>query len=199
MKKKGVFVTIFFGAILLSSTIAIAIPGMDPEMINPEITITGTPADNFPDDQRTTFCSSGGDAKSTDYVKEYLIPTECSNPLSITSDYDGNVWFAQTNTGNLGKFDPITETFTEFDNPTWPDGGRSMMWGIDYAPDGSVWFTDETYDSIWKFSTLTEEYERLSYPSDGNSLPQKLRIDGSHIIVNDFTGNKAYNFRCCSF
>ena len=43
MKKKGVFVTIFFGAILLSSTIAIAIPGMDPEMINPEITITGTP------------------------------------------------------------------------------------------------------------------------------------------------------------
>ena len=190
MKKKGVFVTIFFGAILLSSTIAIAIPGMDPEMINPEITITGTPADNFPDDQRTTFCSSGGDAKSTDYVKEYLIPTECSNPLSITSDYDGNVWFAQTNTGNLGKFDPITETFTEFDNPTWPDGGRSMMWGIDYAPDGSVWFTDETYDSIWKFSTIDEQYERLSYPSDGNSLPQKLRIDGSQIIVNDFTGNK---------
>ena len=65
-----------------------------------------------------------------------------------------------------------------------------MMWGIDYAPDGSVWFTDETYDSVWKFSTLDEEYERLSYPSDGNSLPQKLRIDGSQIIVNDFTGNK---------
>ena len=51
--------------------------------------------------------------------------------------------FTETNTGNIGKFDPITETFTEFDNPTWPDGGRSMMWGIDYAPDGSVWFTDE--------------------------------------------------------
>ena len=65
-----------------------------------------------------------------------------------------------------------------------------MMWGIDYAPDGSVWFTDETYDSVWKFSTLTEEYERLSYPSEGNTLPQKLRIDGSQIIINDFTGNK---------
>ena len=122
---------------------------------------------------------------------EYLIPTECTNPLAIVSDYDGNVWFTETNTGNIGKFDPITETFTEFDNPTWPDGGRSMMWGIDYAPDGfSVWFTDETYDSIWKFSTIDEQYERLSYPSDGDSLPQKLRIDGSQIIVNDFTGNK---------
>ena len=190
MKKKGVFVTIFFGVILLSSTIAIAIPGMEPEMDAPDITLTGTPSDNFPDDQRTTFCSSGGDAMSTDYVTEYLIPTECTNPLAIVSDYDGNVWFTETNTGNIGKFDPITETFTEFDNPTWPDGGRSMMWGIDYAPDGSVWFTDETYDSIWKFSTIDEQYERLSYPSDGDSLPQKLRIDGSQIIVNDFTGNK---------
>ena len=80
MKKKGVFVTIFFGVILLSSTIAIAIPGVDPGMDTPDITLTGTPADNFPDDQRTTFCSSGGDAKSTDYVQEYLIPTECTNP-----------------------------------------------------------------------------------------------------------------------
>ena len=65
-----------------------------------------------------------------------------------------------------------------------------MMWGIDYAPDGSVWFTDETYDSVWKFSTIDEQYERLSYPSEGDSLPQKLRIDGSQIIINDFTGNK---------
>ena len=80
MKKKGVFVTVFFGAILLSSTIAIAIPGMEPEMENPEITLTGTPADNFPDDQRTTFCSSGGDAKSTDYVTEYLIPANQALP-----------------------------------------------------------------------------------------------------------------------
>jgi virginiamycin B lyase len=191
MKKKGVFVTIFFGAILLSSTIAIAIPGMEPEIDNPEITITGTPADNFPDDQRSTFCSSGGDAKSTDYVNEYLIPTECSSPLAIVSDYDGNVWFAETNTGNLGKFDPISEKFTEYDNPTWPDGARSMMWGMDYAPDGSVWFTDETYDSVWKFSTIDEQYERLSYPtSGGDSLPQKLIIEGSQIIINDFTGNK---------
>ena len=186
----------FLGGLMLTSGVLIAIPGFDEEvdyaaMNDPEVTITGTPADNFPDDQRTTFCSSGGDAKSTKYVTEYLIPTECTNPLAITSDYDGNAWFVETNTGNLAKFDPITETFTEYDNPTWPNGGRSMMWGIDYAPDGSVWFTDETYDSIWKFSTIDEKYERLSYPtSGGDSLPQRLTIEGSQIIINDFTGNK---------
>ena len=197
MKKqtKGILAFAFLGGLMLTSGVLIAIPGFDEEvdyaaMNDPEVTITGTPADNFPDDQRTTFCSSGGDAKSTKYVTEYLIPTECTNPLAITSDYDGNAWFVETNTGNLAKFDPLTETFTEYDNPTWPNGGRSMMWGIDYAPDGSVWFTDETYDSIWKFSTLDEQYDRLSYPSDDNSLPQKLRIEGSQIIINDFTGNK---------
>ena len=52
------------------------------------------------------------------------------------------------------------------------------------------WITDEAYDSVWKFSTINEKYERLGYPSEGNSLPQKLQIYGSQIIINDFTGNK---------
>ncbi|MGB1378413.1 MAG: lyase [Nitrosopumilus sp.] len=197
MKKqtKGILAFAFLGGIMLTSGVLIAIPGYDEDvdyaaMNDPEVTITGTPADNYPDVERSQFCSSDKIAKSTKFVQEFIIPTECTMPLAITSDYDGNVWFAQTNTGNLAKFDTITQTFTEFENPTWPDGARSMMWGIDYAPDGSVWFTDETYDSVWKFSTLDEEYERLSYPSEGNTLPQKLRIDGSQIIINDFTGNK---------
>ena len=180
---------LFFGGIMVTSGFGLQsmmLPGPDD---NPEVTITGTPADNFPDEQRDQFCGSS-DAKSTKYVKEFSIPTECTNPLAVVTDYDGNVWFTETNTGNLAKFDPITETFTEYDNPLWPQGGRSMMWGVDYAPDGSVWFTDESYPSVWKFSTLDETYERLSYPSEGNSLPQKLKVDGSQIIINDFTGNK---------
>ncbi len=190
MNKKGLLVVLFFGGIMVTSGFGLQsmmLPSPDDE--NSEITITGTPADNFPDAQRAQFCGSSI-AKSTDYIQEYSIPTSCTNPLAITTDYDGNVWFTQTNTGNLAKFDPITETFTEYDNPSWPEGGRSMMWGIDYAPDGSVWYTDETYDSVWKFSTIDEKYVRLAYPSEGNSLPQKLQVDGSQIIINDFTGNK---------
>ena len=189
MKKMGLVVAIFFGAILLTSTVVIALPGlMKPLSNDPNITFTGTPADNYPDDQRPQYCGTG-DAKSTTYVKEYKIPTECTNPLAITTDYDGNVWFAQSNTGNIVKFDPITESFTEFENPAWPDGGRSMMWGMDYSPDGSIWYTDEIFDSIWKFSTLDESYGRLAYPAeDANAMPQKLEVFGSDLIFNDFTG-----------
>ena len=189
MKKKGLIVVVFFGGIMVTSGFGLQSMMSPPPSDNPDFTITGTPADNFPDDQRAQFCGSGN-AKSTDYVREFSIPTPCTNPLAIVTDYDGNVWFTQTNTGNLAKFDPSTEKFTEYDNPSWPPGGRSMMWGIDYAPDGSVWFTDEAYDSVWKFSTIVEQYERINYPAEGNSLPQKLQIYGSQIIINDFTGNK---------
>ncbi len=190
MNKKGLLVVLFFGVIMVTSGFGLhSIVPDSPQDESDTLTITGTPADNFPDDQRAQFCGSSN-AKSTGYVQEFSIPTLCTNPLAIVTDYDGNVWFTETNTGNLAKFDPSTETFTEYDNLQWPSGARSMMWGIDYAPDGSIWYTDESYDSIWKFSTLDEKYERLSYPSEGNSLPQKLRIDGSQIIINDFTGNK---------
>ena len=156
------------------------------------------------------FCSANELAGSNEHVKEYKIPTACTQPLAITVDHNGIVWFAQTNTGKVAKFDPLTETFTEYDNSVWknvekifiataiennvePTKLRSMMWGIDYFPDGSVWFTDEATDAIWKFSIADESYNRITYSQTDetrSSLPQKLVIEGSKIIINDFTGGR---------
>ena len=195
MKKqtKGIIAVISFGSLLMFWAAAASVPSIIPPEPGMEITETGTPADNFPDAQRAQFCSSG-DAKSNTYVTEYKIPTECTMPLAIVTDPQGNVWFTQTNTGKVAKFNPLTETFTEYENPTWPPDGssfaRSMMWGIDYSPDGSLLFTDEAFDLVWKFSIQDESYSRISFPSEGNSLPQKLEVVGSQIIINDFLGNK---------
>ena len=163
--------------------------------------------------EKLQFCSTNDEPLSNEYVKEYQIPTACTQPLAITVDHNGNVWFAETNTGNIAKFDPLTETFTEYNNTAWdeiekifivaalennaqPTKLRSMMWGIEYFPDGSVWFTDEATDAIWKFTIDEETYDRISYTAaDDNTrvadaLPQKLVIDGSKIIINDFTGGR---------
>ena len=161
-------------------------------------------------DELSQFCSTNEQAMSNVYVQEYKIPTKCTQPLAITVDPSGLVWFVETNTGNVVKFDPTTEMFTEYDNLVWknvekifvaaaidnnvePTKLRSMMWGIDYFPDGSIWFTDETTDAIWKFSIDDESYNRISYSQtvlDKASLPQKLVIEGSKIIINDFTGGR---------
>ncbi|MDP2667936.1 MAG: lyase [Nitrosopumilaceae archaeon] len=187
-KTKGLIVAAFFGIILVTSTVTLAVPNLLPPPED-ESTVTGTPADNFDDEQRAQFCGSE-DAKSNTYIREYEIPTKCTQPLAITTDPDGNVWFAQVNTGKIAKFDPNTESFTEYENPEWPQMARSMMWGIAYSPDGSLWFTDEAHDSVWKFSIEDGKYYRHGYPSAGDALPQRLEIAGSQIIINDFTGNK---------
>ena len=171
-------------------------------------------------DQLLQFCSANELAMSNEYVKEYKIPTACTQPLAITVDHNGIVWFAQTNTGKVAKFNPQTEKFTEYDNPVWeeleksfiisaiennitPMKLRSMMWGMDAFPDGSVWHTsripiqaedDNVYfiGVLWKFSTDTKSYNLIPYSQEGNynSLPQKLSLVGSKIIINDFTGGK---------
>lgn len=195
MKKqtKGIIFTVIFGGGLLFWATAASLPNIAPPEGDEQVTTTGTPADNFPDSKREQYCGIGS-AKSNQFVKEYKIPTPCTQPLAITTDSFGNVWFAQVNTGNVAKFDPSSETFTEYDNPFWPDKGRSMMWGIDYSADGSLWFTDESFDTIWKFMSQEERYQPLQFPARNDSLPQKLLVDGSRIIVNDFTGNKLVIF-----
>jgi len=185
MNKKYFVLLAVIGVMLIS--VMFAIPNLIPTETN--MTLTGTPADNFPEEQRSKFCGTGN-AKSNNYVKEYKIPTDCTLPQAIITDPEGNIWLVESNTGNLAKFDPVLESFTEYENSLWPKTEHSMMWGMDYAPDGTIWFTDEKYYSVWKFNIQDEEYQRFSFPSEDNFFPQQLEVHGSQLIINDFKGNK---------
>ena len=223
-RKKGILFFAVVAGIMLTSAVTLAVnpaQWLDDSSDFDEITTEELDAFDldalgldlelgYSGDQLSQFCSANELAGSNEHVKEYKIPTPCTQPLAITVDHNGIVWFAQTNTGNVAKFDPLTETFTEYDNSVWknvekifiasaiennvePTKLRSMMWGIDYFPDGSVWFTDEATDAIWKFSIDDESYNRISYSQTDeskSSLPQKLVIEGSKIIINDFTGGR---------
>ena len=186
MNKKYFILSTVVGGIMLI-LIIFTIQNLIPSEMN--VTLTGTPADNFSEEQRSKFCGTGN-AKSNDYVKEYKIPTDCTLPQAITTDEFGNIWFVESNTGSVAKFDPILESFTEYENPFWPKSEHSMMWGMDYAPDGTIWFTEEKYNSVWKFNIQDEEYQRFSFPSEDNYYPQRLKINGSQLIINDFKGNR---------
>ncbi len=187
---KGLIVAAFFGVILLTSTLALALnSGSSPQDPLTKSTITGTPADNFADLDRPKFCGTS-EPKSTAYVTEFRIPTDCTLPLAITTDDLGMVYFVQTNTGKVAKFDPTTEYFVEYPNPDWPATGRTMSWGIDYSYDGNVWYTDDTFNSLWKFSTSDGTYERVGFPTKEDSLPQKIRALGNQLIINDFYEGK---------
>jgi len=212
-RTKGIIFFAFVGGIMLASGVTIAIPSSFFE--NSDTTLDSLDdieldsLDYF-GDQRLQFCGVNDKAKSNSYVKEYKIPTPCTQPLAITTVPDGTVWFAQTNTGMIAKFDPSSETFTQYPNSDWdrlqtvwieeallqnvlPIKLRSMMWGMDYSPDGSIWYTDGDNGAIWKFLLSDESYHVLSFPREDDSeqvFPQRLEVDGSRIIINDLFGSK---------
>ncbi len=187
---------ISFMAIFIISTVSVAFLGggrvARPASTTAERTITGTPADNYKNKDRPTFCETGP-AKSNKYITEFKIPTACTQPLAIMVDSSGSVWFTESNTGNLGKFDPSSKSFQEFTNPQWQSGEKSMMWGLGTAQDGNIWITDSQHSLVWKFNPSDKSYQRFAFPqsnsSDG-SFPQMLLIDGKNAYINDFTGRK---------
>ena len=212
-RTKGIIFFAFVGGIMLASGVTIAIPSSFFENSDTALdSLEDIDLDSldYVGDQRLQFCGVNDKAKSNSYVKEYKIPTPCTQPLAITTEPDGTVWFAQTNTGMIAKFDPSSETFTQYKNPDWerlqtawieeaekqnalPIKLRSMMWGMDYSPDGSIWYTDGDNGAIWKFLLSDESYHVLSFPRSDDSeqvFPQKLAVDGSRIIVNDLFGSK---------
>jgi len=186
-----------FMAIFIVSTVSVAFLGggrvpTQPTTNSTGTTITGTPADNYPDAKRATFCETGP-AKSTRYITEFKIPTACTQPLGIMTDSSGAVWFTESNTGNIGKFDLTSKSFQEFPNVQWQKGEKSMMWGIGTAQDGNIWITDSQHNLVWKFNPSDKSYQRFAFPKSDTSegsFPQMLLIDGKNAYINDFTGKK---------
>lgn len=69
-------------------------------------------------------------------VTEFATPTAISSPLGITQGPDGNLWFAQYNSGAIGRITP-NGTITEFPLPA----GAYEPSDVHGGPDGNVWFT----------------------------------------------------------
>src|SRR5256885_2472914 len=105
-----IIMAIGFAAIMVgSSTVALfgGFGSQKNQAQSIDTTITNTPADNYKDKDRPTFCETS-DAKSNKYITEFKVPTACTQPLAITTDYNGNVWFTESNTGKISKFEPST-------------------------------------------------------------------------------------------
>lgn len=154
------------------------------------VELTGTPADKYEPHERDQHCG-GSDTKSNQYIQEFEIPTPCTQPSSITTDSEGKIWFAQSNTGNIAMFDPVTEEFTEYQNENRDTEKTTMMWGIQHTQDDEIWFTDDGSGSLWKFSIPEKTYSEFEFPAKTKKpFPQKIELHNDNFMINDFTGNQ---------
>src|SRR5690242_20175880 len=73
-------------------------------------------------------------------------------PLAITKGPDGNIWFADQQTGKIGKIDPTSHQITF--PPNQPAASSSPS-GITTGPDGNIWFTETALAQIGMINVAT--------------------------------------------
>src|SRR5689334_10280839 len=87
-------------------------------------------------------------------IFEFPVPTAGSGPVGITAGPDGNLWFTENATNQVGRITP-SGSVQEFPIPT----SGSDPAGITVGPDGNLWFTEFFGDKIGRITpagVLTE-------------------------------------------
>jgi streptogramin lyase len=89
-------------------------------------------------------------------VNEYsLLPAENNNtnsePLAIVSGPDGNLWFTDLGTSEIGKITPAGQ-ITMYTSGLTPNSSPE---GITTGPDGNLWFVETGADKIGRIDPST--------------------------------------------
>ncbi len=75
--------------------------------------------------------------RETKVVNTYPIPTPNSFPYGIVTDKFDNIWIAEFHGSKIAKFDPKTNTYTEYQPPTQP----ALIRRLNLDSDGqTIWF-----------------------------------------------------------
>lgn len=134
------------------------------------------------------------------YIDEYVVPTPKSAPLALTVDKNGIVWFTESNSSKLGRFDPANKTFKEYSVP-----GVGDMWGVTLDHRGYVWLTQYFgkgsvnpggtivpggHGRLLSFNPATGNFTIVDIPTVG-SFPFRLITDEQdRVWFTELLGNK---------
>jgi streptogramin lyase len=98
-------------------------------------------------------------------ITEY--PTVGGTPNGITAGADGNLWFAESNSGGkIGRITPKTGIIVEF------AGFSGRPFWITTGPDGNLWITEMDASKIGTMNLLTGVMTEFSTPTAGASPDQ---------------------------
>ncbi len=117
----------------------------------------------------SAFSTATNQAKATGQITEYSLS---GRPEGIAAGPDGNLWFADPLTNEIGKI-TTSGVVTEYAVPkeSYPDA-------IAAGPDGNLWFTDELSNKIGKITTSGTITE-YSLPSGSEPIGITAGPDGN--------------------
>ena len=139
-----------------------------------------------------------GHIDANDTITRYAIappsgaPNRTAQPLGLTSEPDGTIWFAESGFGSIGRREPDGK-FSIF-YPT--DDSEGYPVDVTTAPDGKIWYvTDEDavgrlFDkpSPLRFPAAPLSFLRLSYSTDQDQMSElAFSADGTLWVAGSQT------------
>jgi len=96
--------------------------------------------------------------------KVTVYPTPFKGPRRLRSDSKGNLWIAAFPESMIVKFDPITETFTNYSMPVFPIGSESpYSLNVDTQRD-IVWVNGNTSDALYSYDINANKWQHYPMP-----------------------------------
>lgn len=107
-------------------------------------------------------------------LRWYTLPNISGNqPIFVTLDNMGNVWFTTPNNSMIGEFNPATQSLVG----QWAVTVGSGPWDLTFA-NGKIWYTEHFVSAVGEFDVSTHTYQDFTTPS-ASSNPYGIAASGS--------------------
>src|SRR5438876_5379673 len=141
-----------------SGRVWVAMPGCDP---------SPTCSGSTPPGKLALF-----DPHTSTWTTVVSLPAGFGQPLFVSVDRNGKVWFTMPVTNTIGRFDPVTTSVRQWGIPTTSGG----PWDLAIDGNGKVWFTEHYANKIGVFDPGSETFQEVSTPA-ANSNPYGITVD----------------------
>jgi streptogramin lyase len=113
----------------------------------------------------------------------YTLPRIPGNqPIFVTFDSGGNLWFTTPNNSMIGQLDPSTGMIQQ-----WPVTGGTGPWDLTFA-NGQIWYAEHLASAVGVFNPATHTHQDFPTPS-GNSNPYGITASGGRIWFTENNSN----------
>src|SRR6188474_1030985 len=94
-------------------------------------------------------------------IEDWLTPSTPAYPHDPAVAPDGSIWYTAQRAGTIGRFDPATQQFKEFELPTAKSGPH----GLQADKDGNIWYTGNAAGLIGKIDPKSGKVTEYKMPN----------------------------------
>ena len=90
-------------------------------------------------------------------------PTANQGARRVWSDSKGMIWVSEWDAGKVGRYDPATKKWREWDVP-----GPAQVYAVYVDSKDMVWLTDFGRSGLWRFAPKTGKFTRVPLRADAS-------------------------------